>query len=131
MKLTLLAVSLIDCALSASPAQAARADISIYGAGVQTCSVWKALREQEAAQVEDSWIAGFLTAAEGLKIPSGPNLGTVDIAQEVGHTDGVITMMTKFCATHPDSTIYAAADDISNQLAQKWLKSHPPLRPSR
>ena len=131
MKLTLLVIALTGLNLIASPGQAARADISLYGAGAQTCAVWKALREEDASQIEDSWIAGYLTAVQSLKIQGTPNSGTVDIAAEVGHTDGVIALMNKFCAAHPDSTIYAAAEDISDQLAQKWLNAHPPLRPSR
>jgi hypothetical protein len=131
MKLTLSAIAVICTALIAVPAQAARADIFLYGGGNETCGVWKVLREQQASAPQESWLFGYLTAVVSLKIPTNPDLGTIDIANEVGHADGVIAMMNSFCATHPDSTIYAAADYVSGQLVQKWFKSHPPLRPSR
>lgn len=131
MKRTLSAIALIGTALIAVPAQAARTDIFLYGGGDESCGVWKVLREQGASVPQESWLFGYLTAVVSLKIPSNPDLGTIDIAKEVGHADGVIAMMNSFCAAHSDSTIYAAADDITERLAQKWLKSHPPLRPSR
>lgn len=131
MKLTFACLALIGALLIAVPLQAATADIFVYEVGIETCAVWTVLSEQGASVPQENGVFGYLTAVEGLKIPGNPDMRTIDIAKDAGHADGVMAMLKSFCTAHPSSTIYAAADSISDQLVQKWLKSHPHLRPSR
>jgi hypothetical protein len=93
------------------------AQMTVPGAGGETCGVWQAEREQgensSGRQVFISWVLGFLAARSIGDKPHDRDY--------LAHTDySVITAwMDNYCSSHPTDFVISAAMNFETELGKR------------
>jgi hypothetical protein len=95
---------------------AAATDVTVFGAGTQSCGKFLASAEHSADRVGYwGWAAGFLTATNDIK------------NQQVSiDMDGAMAWVENYCRAHPLDPYFVALDALSHVLDRYVIKVHTP-----